>query len=147
MPAADTPGVIHPDPGGLPRAAAETARRSVTPLIAGTPHVRVSRDGGRTYPAKHARPLAAARGANSALSTTVTMADACCGPDYEPARRLTIWSRAGEDVGRSCMPSYTREPYNPGDAEGLTRGPGHHDNPIPLVQTRSSPPQQFRVTN
>ncbi|HXL94200.1 MAG TPA: hypothetical protein VN969_35150, partial [Streptosporangiaceae bacterium] len=59
MPAADTPGVIPPDPGGLPRAAAETAWRSVTPLIAGTPHVRVSRDGGRTYPAKHARPLPA----------------------------------------------------------------------------------------
>jgi hypothetical protein len=59
MPAADTPGVIHRDPGGLPRAAAETAWRSVTPLIAGTPHVRVSRDGGRTYPAKHARPLPA----------------------------------------------------------------------------------------
>ena len=25
--------------------------------------------------------------------------------------------------------------YSPGDAEGLTRRPGHHDNPIPLVQT------------
>ncbi len=29
------------------------------PLLAGTPHVRVSRDGGRTYPARHARPLPA----------------------------------------------------------------------------------------
>ena len=27
--------------------------------IAGTPHVRISRDGGRTYPARHARPLPA----------------------------------------------------------------------------------------
>jgi hypothetical protein len=26
-------------------------------VIAGTPHVRISRDGGRTYPARHARPL------------------------------------------------------------------------------------------
>ena len=32
---------------------------SVTPSIAGTPHVRISRDGGRTYPARHARPLPA----------------------------------------------------------------------------------------
>src|ERR1700722_11002510 len=76
MPAADTPGVIHPDPGGLSRAAAETAWRSVTPLIAGSPHVRVSRDGGRTYPAKHAWPLDAARRTDSALSTTITVADA-----------------------------------------------------------------------
>ena len=34
-------------------------RRPVTPSIAGTPHVRLSKDGGRTYPAKHARPLPA----------------------------------------------------------------------------------------
>ena len=31
--------------------------RCTTPALAGTPHVRVSRDGGRTYPARHARPL------------------------------------------------------------------------------------------
>lgn len=31
----------------------------VTSSIAGTPHVRISRDGGRTYPARHARPLPA----------------------------------------------------------------------------------------
>ena len=72
MPAADTPGVIHPDPGGLPRAAAETAWRSVTPLIAGTPHVRVSRDGGRTYPARHARPLPAE---SAAAAVTVPVYD------------------------------------------------------------------------
>src|SRR5713101_6014534 len=44
------------------RLAAHSARsawRAVTPLIAGTPHVRVSRDGGRTYPARHARGLPA----------------------------------------------------------------------------------------
>ncbi|MGH3260070.1 MAG: hypothetical protein ACRDOU_32510 [Streptosporangiaceae bacterium] len=28
-------------------------------MIAGTPHVRISKDGGRTYPARHARPLPA----------------------------------------------------------------------------------------
>ena len=33
--------------------------RSVTPSITGTPHVRISRDGGRTYPARGARPLPA----------------------------------------------------------------------------------------
>jgi hypothetical protein len=38
---------------------ARSAWRSVTPSIAGTPHVRISKDGGRTYPARHARPLPA----------------------------------------------------------------------------------------
>ena len=28
-------------------------------MIAGTPHARISRDGGRTFPARHARPLPA----------------------------------------------------------------------------------------
>jgi hypothetical protein len=32
----------------------------VTPLLAGTPHVRISKDGGRTFPARRARPLPAA---------------------------------------------------------------------------------------
>ena len=50
--------------GGYPNAleAAENAAlawRTVTAALAGTPHVRVSRDGGRTYPARHARPLPA----------------------------------------------------------------------------------------
>ena len=62
MPPADTPsdvpqGAVH-DPG-LSRTAAEAAWRAVTSSLAGTPHVRISRDGGRTYPAKHARPLPA----------------------------------------------------------------------------------------
>ena len=62
MPAADTPDFYQGQsagPDGLARAAAEAAWRAVTPLIAGTPHVRISRDGGRTYPARHARPLPA----------------------------------------------------------------------------------------
>ena len=64
--ASDTPqrsADFPPPPDGLPHAqaaiAAEQAWRAVTPSLAGTPHVRVSRDGGRTYPAKHARPLPA----------------------------------------------------------------------------------------
>jgi DNA-binding transcriptional ArsR family regulator len=59
LPPADTPGVFHPVPDGSARDSAVAAWRSVVPALAGTPHVRVSRDGGRTYPAKHARPLPA----------------------------------------------------------------------------------------
>ena len=51
--------VIHAAPDGLSRTAAEAAWHAVTPSIAGTPHVRISTDGGRTYPARHARPLPA----------------------------------------------------------------------------------------
>ena len=52
---------MNPDsPDGLPCTGAEAAWRAVTASIAGTPHVRISRDGGRTYPARHARPLPAA---------------------------------------------------------------------------------------
>ena len=36
-----------------------SAWRFVTPSLAGTPHVRISKDGGRTYPARHVRPLPA----------------------------------------------------------------------------------------
>jgi hypothetical protein len=60
LPPCDTPGVATASPGssdGLSRAAAEAAWHAVTPSIAGTPYVRISRDGGRTYPARHARPL------------------------------------------------------------------------------------------
>ena len=59
LPPADTPGVLHPAPGVSARDSAVAAWRSVVSALAATPHVRVSRDGGRTYPAKHARPLPA----------------------------------------------------------------------------------------
>ena len=62
LPPCDTPGVATASPGspdGLSRAAAEAAWHAVTASLAGTPHVRISRDGGRTYPARHARPLPA----------------------------------------------------------------------------------------
>ena len=59
LPAADTPGCVTPGSDSLSRAAAEAAWRAIVPALAGTPHVRVSRDGGRTYPARHARPLPA----------------------------------------------------------------------------------------
>jgi hypothetical protein len=42
-----------------PAQSAAAAWRGVTAALAGTPHVRLSFDGGRTYPARHARPLPA----------------------------------------------------------------------------------------
>ena len=63
LPLADTPRDAGTFPAhGDPADSAQSARsawRSVAPSIAGTPHVRISRDGGRTYPARHARPLPA----------------------------------------------------------------------------------------
>ncbi len=59
LPPRDTPDRTHPAPEGLLRAAAEASWHAVTPLIAGTPHVRTSKDGGRTYPARWAGPLPA----------------------------------------------------------------------------------------
>lgn len=64
---ADTPinaVIFNTAPGGYPHApelaqSAREAWRCVTAALAGTPHVRVSRDGGRTYPARQARPLPA----------------------------------------------------------------------------------------
>jgi hypothetical protein len=62
LPPRDTPGAATADPrnpDGLSRTATEAAWHAVTASIAGTPHVRISRDGGRTYPARYARPLPA----------------------------------------------------------------------------------------
>jgi DNA-binding transcriptional ArsR family regulator len=66
LPPYDTPQDPEAVPrcsGSLPLAGpasdAAAAWRAVTLTIAGTPHVRISRDGGRTYPARHARPLPA----------------------------------------------------------------------------------------
>jgi hypothetical protein len=67
LPARDTPGVNLNNPASVdslsraePALAAEAAWHAVAPLLAGTPHVRISKDGGRTYPARHARPRPAA---------------------------------------------------------------------------------------
>jgi hypothetical protein len=62
LPLADTPEYqAQPSgtPDGLSRAAAEAAWHAITPSIAGTPHVRLSFDKGRTYPARHTRRLSA----------------------------------------------------------------------------------------
>ena len=61
LPPCDTPQDARsspPRPDGTP-CVATLAWHAITPLVAGTPHIRVSRDGGRTYPARHARPLPA----------------------------------------------------------------------------------------
>ena len=70
LPACDTPQSATV----FPPHAAEAAWRSVTPSIAGTPHVRVSRDGGRTYPARGAGPFPAA-----------PLDRPCAVPVYDPA--------------------------------------------------------------
>jgi hypothetical protein len=64
---ADTPinaVIFNTASGGYPHApelaqSAREAWRCVTAALAGTPHVRISRDGGRTYPVRHARRLPA----------------------------------------------------------------------------------------
>ncbi len=103
MPACDTPGAENTRSGGsgsVPRAVlAAAAWRSVTPSIAGTPHVRISRNGGRTYPARHARPLPGE-----------PPGQPCTVPVFEPAtgtgRMLALDldpARAGRDVDDAAV--------------------------------------------
>ena len=102
LPACDTPRnaeAVSRSPGGLSRAAAEAAWHAVTPSIAGTPHVRVSRDGGRTFPARHARPLPAE-----------PPGQPCTVPVFDPAtgtgRMLALDldpARAGRDVDDAAV--------------------------------------------
>ena len=94
LPACDTPGGKHPDPDGLSRTAAEAAWQAVTASLAGTQHVRISRDGGRTYPARHARPLPAAP---PDQPSTVPVFDAASGTGRMLALDLDP-GRAGRDV-------------------------------------------------
>jgi len=51
---------------GLSRTTAEAAWHAVTPPLAGTPHVRISKDGGRTYPVPQPRRAVAADGGEQA---------------------------------------------------------------------------------
>ena len=103
LPACDTPGAENTRSGGsgsVPRAVlAAAAWRSVTPSIAGTPHVRISRDGGRTYPARHARPLPAE-----------PPGQPCTVPVFDPAtgtgRMLALDldpARAGRDIDDAAV--------------------------------------------
>ena len=67
LPPADTPREAErfsPRRAGYPDVLnpaenAALAWRTVTAALAGTPHVRLSFDGGKTFPARHARPLPA----------------------------------------------------------------------------------------
>ena len=118
MPGRDTPRdakAIFPRRDGLSHAAeteqsARAAWRSVTSRLAGTPHVRVSRDGGRTYPARHARPLPAEP---PRQPCTVPVYDPATGTgrmlalDLDPGRCLSKpavrnMPRAGRNVTGGC---------------------------------------------
>ena len=102
-PSCDTPGVnpMNPDSlDGLPRTAAEAAWRVVVASIAGTPHVRISKDGGRTYPARHARPLPAAP---PGQPCTVPVFDPGEGTGCMLALDLAP-GRAGRDVDDATVP-------------------------------------------
>jgi hypothetical protein len=117
LPWCDTPGVATASPGspdGLSRAAAEAAWRAVTPLIAGTAHVRVSKDGGRTYPARHARPLPAD-----------PPGQPCTVPVYDPGtgtgRMLALdldLARAGRDVDDAAVQHRGERGADPGAGVG-----------------------------
>ena len=99
LPSCDTPGVAAASPAnpdGLSHAAAEAAWHAVTPWIAGTAHVRISRDGGRTYPARHARPLPAG-----------TPSQPCTVPVYDPG------TGAGRLLALDLDPARGRGPANP----------------------------------
>ena len=102
-PARDTPGAENKRSGGsgsVPRAdLAAAAWRSVTPSIAGTPHVRISHDGGRTYPARHARPLPAGP---PGQPCTVPVFDPGTGTGRMLALDLDP-SRAGRDVDDAAV--------------------------------------------
>ena len=94
LPPCDTP-----QNAAFPPPAAAAAWHAVTPSIAGTPHVRISHDGGRTYPARHARRLPADP---PDQPSTVPVYDPATGKgrmlalDLDPAR-------AGGDVDDSAV--------------------------------------------
>jgi hypothetical protein len=105
LPAGDTPREAEANlsrRGGYPYApeSAETAAlawRTVTAALAATPHVRLSFDGARTFPARHARRLPA----------DPPQSHPCVVPVYEPAsasgRMLVLdLDTAGGDVDRQA---------------------------------------------
>ena len=75
---------------------AEAAWHAATAVIAGTPHVRISRDGGRTYPARHARPLPAD-----------SPGQPCTVPVYDPG------SATGRMLALDLDPAPGRSPADP----------------------------------
>jgi hypothetical protein len=94
LPQCDTPGVATASPGspdGLSRTAAEAAWHAVTASLAGTPHVRISKDGGRTYPARRARRIPAE-----------PPDQPCTVPVYDPASATGRMLALDLDLGR-CL--------------------------------------------
>ena len=94
LPSCDTPGISILSPGvsdGLSRADAEAAWHAITPPLAGTPHVRISKDGGRTYPARHARRLPAE-----------PPGQPCTVPVYDPGRGTGRMLALDLDPARGC---------------------------------------------
>ena len=75
----------------FPPHAADAAWRSVMPSLAGTPHVRVSRDGGRTYPARHVRRFPAE-----------PPDQPCTVPVYDPGSATGRMLALDLDPGRAC---------------------------------------------
>jgi hypothetical protein len=129
----DTPGVATASPGGpdgLSRADAEAAWHAVTPPLAGTPHVRISKDGGRTYPGGHGpmealcspiglrRPVAGSNCLGIQRGSDPPSGLSLNGLVTEPARRPTIRIRAGHDVVLSGLPQSIRSDIGPRNARG-----------------------------
>ena len=74
-----------------PGAATEAAQACGYVSIAGTPHVRIPRDGGRTYPARHARPLPAD-----------PPGQPCTVPVYDPGAAIGQMLALDLDPARGC---------------------------------------------
>src|SRR6266702_6917098 len=96
---------------------ARSAWRSVTPSIAATPHVRISRDGGRTYPARHARPLPAEA---PGQPCTVQVYDA----GSASGRMLVLDLDPGRAVKHGCLKAAPRGEESTADLDTQAAGLG-----------------------
>jgi len=96
---------------------ARSAWRSVTPSIAATPHVRISRDGGRTYPARHARPLPAEA---PGQPCTVPVYDA----GSASGRMLVLDLDPGRAVKHGCLKAAPRGEESTADLDTQAAGLG-----------------------
>lgn len=89
------PGENFPRHDELPYArelaqSARSAWRSATPLLAGTPHIQASADGGRSYRAKHTRPLPAEPPAGQPCTIPVFDPGSGCSRHAAVRQRLTL---------------------------------------------------------
>jgi hypothetical protein len=141
---ADTPinaVIINAGSGGYPYAPelAQSARDAwgcVTAVLAGTPHVRVSHDGGRRFPARYAGPLPAEP---PDLPATIPVYD----PGPATGRMLALdldRARAGHvddgAVGQRHERGCRRWPLPACHALAVLAGPG---NGVPSPQFRAEP--------